>query len=71
MDVLKMTASYSTPTSVILLKDKGTAKEKIVASTTAQKAFFEVKNGRQKKSRKAVQNIKLLGGTLKRRPDGI
>ena len=71
MDVSKVTANYSTLTSVIMLRGRGIAKGKSVASITAQTAFTEVKNGRKKKSRKAVRNMKPLADTLKRRPIGI
>ena len=71
MDVSKVTANYSTPTSVIMSRGRGIALEKSVASITAQRAFIEVKNGRKKKSRKAVRNMEPLADTLKRRPIGI
>ena len=71
MDVSKVTANYSTPTSVTMSRGRGIALEKSVASITAQRAFIEVKNGRKKKSRKAVRNMEPLADTLKRRPVGI
>ena len=71
MDVSKVTANYSTLTSVIMWRGRGIAKGKSVASITAQRAFIEVKNGRKKKSRKAVRNMEPLADTLKRRPIGI